>query len=553
MNRVIIVGGVAGGATAAARIRRLDEQVEIIMLERGEYISFANCGLPYYIGNIITERDDLLLWTATDFMKRYAVQVKTQTNVVAINPQDKTVTVIDQRTKEVSDYSYDKLLLAPGGEPIKPAIVGVDSPGVFSLRSLNDSDRIKAFINNNKPQSAVVVGGGFIGLEMAENLWENGIEVTIVELADQLLTPLDNDMVCDVHNYLRNKGIKILLSNELKSIKENDSGLSIELQNGSLETAMLIMAIGIRPESQLAKEAGLALNQRGGIIVNEKMQTSQPDIYAVGDAVEIKDFVSGNATMVPLAGPANRQARVAADNICGYRASYQGAQASAILKIFAMTVATTGINEKTAKQRGLDYDKVFLWSNSHATYYPGAQALRIKVIFEKNSGLILGAQIVGYAGVDKRCDVLATAIRAKMTARDLLDLELCYAPPYSSAKDPVNMVGYMIENILEGRVNNFHWQDITALQKRSDIVLLDVRDPAEVAKGAIAGFINIPLPDLRQHLDKLDKTKELYVMCYSGMRSYLANRILRQNGFKAYNLSGGYRLYQAINLDLSQR
>jgi len=549
MSKIIIVGGVAGGATAAARLRRLDERAEIIMFERGEHISFANCGLPYHIGRSIASRENLLLQTPESFRKRFNVDVRVQSEVVSIDREAKTVSVKNIQTGETYTESYDKLVLSPGGAPIRPPIEGINSERVFTLRNVADTDRIKAFIQAAHPQNAVVVGGGFIGIEMAENLSEAGLNVSVVELSDQVIAPLDGDMACDVHNHLRQKGILLYLNNGLQKIIEQNISLTVLLSNDALEADMVILAIGIEPESRLAKEAGLEVNAHGGIMVDRHMRTADPNVYAVGDAVEVNNFVTGQAAMVPLAGPANKQARVAADNICGIPSEYTGTQGSAVIKVFDMTAASTGVNEKTARRLGLNYDKAFLWLSGHAGYYPGSWPMSMKVIFEKGSGKILGAQIVGFDGVDKRCDVLATAIRAGMTAFDLTQLELCYAPPYSSAKDPVNMAGYAIENVLAGKVKNFHWNEVDALPRNGSVTLLDVRNPQEFTRGCIDGFINIPLDNLRERIGELDSSRPVYVNCHSGMRSYVAARILMQNGFDAYNLSGGYRLYSAIRRD----
>ena len=544
--KIIIIGGVAGGATAAARLRRLDEHAQIIMLERGEHISFANCGLPYHIGGIIEERGALLLQTPESFRRRFNVDVRVQNEALSIDRSAKTVKVKNTRNGETYTESYDKLILSPGGAPIKPQAEGIDSPRVFTLRNVADTDRIKAFIQERRPRRAIVVGGGFIGIEMAENLKEAGLDVSIIELSDQVIAPLDTDMACEVHSYLRKKGISLYLNNGLKKVTEQKEDLSAELSNITLETDMVILAIGVKPESSLALDAGLNINNRGGIVVDKHMRTSDPDIYAVGDAAETVDFVTGNAAMVPLAGPANKQGRIAAGNICGVPCEYSGTQGSAVIKVFEMTVAFTGINEKTARRLTLNYDKVFLWLGGHAGYYPGSRPMSMKVIFEKMSGKILGAQIVGFDGVDKRCDVLAVAIRAGMSAGDLVRLELCYAPPYSSAKDPVNMAGFVIENVLTGKVKNFHWHDVDSLPRDNSVTLLDVRNPDEFALGHIDGFINIPLDSLRERIGELDRSRTVYVNCHSGMRSYNAARILIQNGFNVYNLSGGYRLYNSI-------
>ncbi|MCL2139875.1 MAG: FAD-dependent oxidoreductase, partial [Treponema sp.] len=419
MNRVLIVGGVAGGATAAARLRRLDETAVIVMFERGEHISFANCGLPYHIGGIIPDREDLLLQTPVSFRSRFNVDVRVQSEVLSINREAKTVQVQNLKTAEVYTESYDRLILAPGGAPIKPPVEGINSQRVFTLRNVADVDRIKKYILADKPKSAAVAGGGFIGIEMAENLREAGLEVSIIELSNQVIAPIDRDMACDVHRHLRQHGVSLYLNNGLQKIKEKGAGLSVVLQNGTVEADMLILAIGVRAETALAKDAGLEIGGRGGIVTDKHMRTSDPAIYAVGDAVEVTDFITGQAAMIPLAGPANKQARIAADNICGIHSEYAGTQGSAVIKVFDMTVASTGINEKTAIRLAMDYDKVFLWLTGHAGYYPGSRPMSMKVIYGKGSGKILGAQIAGYDGVDKRCDILATAIRAGMTAADL--------------------------------------------------------------------------------------------------------------------------------------
>ena len=546
MGKIVIVGGVAGGATAAARLRRLDEYAEIIIFEQGEHISFANCGLPYYIGGSIAKRENLLLQTPESFNRRFHIDVRVHSEVLSIERGTKTVTVRNKQTGEIYAESYDTLVLSPGGVPIKPPIEGIDSERVFTLRNIADIDKIKAFIIENHPKTAAVIGGGFIGIEMAENLIEAGSDVYIVELSDQVIAPIDIDMACDVHRYLHQKGVSLLLNNGLQAIEECGDGLIVKLSNGELAADIVILAIGIRPENHLAKEAGLDIGERGGILTDKYMRTADPDIYAVGDAVETTDFVTGRPAMIPLAGPANKQARIAADNICGIDSEYSGTQGSAVIKVFDMTVASTGVSEKTAKRLKLNYDKVFLWLSGHASYYPGAKFMSMKVIFDKANGKILGAQIVGFDGVDKRCDVLAVAIRAGMTAYDLAKLELCYAPPYSSAKDPVNMAGYMIENMLTGKVMNYHWHDVDALPRDGNVTLLDVRNPGEVARGCADGFINIPLDSLRDRVGELDRNKPVYIVCQSGMRGYVAARILAQHGFMAYNLSGGYRLYDAV-------
>ncbi len=544
--KVVIVGGVAGGASAAARLRRLDESAEIIMFERGEYISFANCGLPYYIGGEITKKSALTLQTPQSFNARFNVDVRVNSEVTSIDPKAKTVTV---RSKDRGEYteSYDKLILSPGAAPIRPPMEGADNARVFTLRNIPDTIKIREYVEEEFPASAVVVGGGYIGVEMAENLKNAGVAVTIVELADHVIAPLDYDMACDVHRYLKEKGVGLILKNGVQAIKEEGGKLKLTLSDGEIETDMVIMAVGVRPDTALAKDAGLELNKRGAIVVNEHMLTSDPDIYAVGDAVEVTDFVTGEKAYIPLAGPANKQGRLAADNICGIPTTYKNTLGSAVLKIFDMTVATTGVNERAAKAAGLDYDKVYTYSNSHASYYPGSTGMSIKTLYEKGTGKILGAQIVGFDGVDKRCDVLATAIRAGMTAKDLTELELCYAPPFGSAKDPVNFVGYVIENTLAGRVKNFFWDDVAKLPRDGSVTLLDVRTDLERENGQyIEGFIHIPVDELRARAGELDKSKPVYIHCRTGLRSYVACCMLAGMGFDCYNLSGGWRLYESI-------
>ena len=544
--KVVVVGGVAGGASAAARLRRLDESAEIIMFERGEYISFANCGLPYYIGGEITDRAALTLQTPQSFHSRFHVDVRINSEVTAIDPKAKQVTVHSKDRGEYTE-SYDKLILSPGAAPIRPPMEGADNERVFTLRNIPDTYKIRGYVEEQHPKSAVVVGGGYIGVEMAENLKNAGVDVTIVELADHVIAPLDYDMACDVHRYLKEKGVGLILQNGVQSIREEGGALRLTLSDGEIDTDLVIMAVGVRPDTALAKEAGLELNRRGAIVVDEHMLTSDPDIYAVGDAVEVTDFVTGEKAYIPLAGPANKQGRIAADNICGIPTTYKNTQGSAVLKIFDMTVATTGVNERAAKAAGLDYDKVYTFSNSHASYYPGSTGMSIKTLYEKGTGKILGAQIVGFDGVDKRCDVLATAIRAGMTAKDLTELELCYAPPFGSAKDPVNFVGYVIENTLAGRVKNFFWDDVAKLPRDGSVTLLDVRTDLERENGQyIDGFIHIPVDELRERVGELDKSKPVYIHCRTGLRSYVACCMLAGLGFDCYNLSGGWRLYESI-------
>ncbi len=542
--KVVIVGGVAGGASAAARLRRLDEQAEIVMLERGEYISFANCGLPYYVGGEIAKKSALLLQTPESFHARFRVDVRTRTEAVAVDTTHKLVTVKNLATGETSQESYDRLILSPGAAPLRPPVPGFDNPRVFTLRNVPDTVRIKEFVEEEFPDSAVVVGGGYIGVEMAENLKKAGLAVTIVEMADHLIAPLDADMAAEVH---RSQGVDLRLNTEVKAVEEQADGkLKLALSQGELTTDMVLLAAGVRPDTALARQAGLKLNARGAIVVDEFMRTSAPGVYAVGDAVEITDFVTGQKGYVPLAGPANKQGRIAADNICGIPTTYKNTQGSSVLKIFDMTVAMTGANERAAKQAGLNCDKVFTFSQSHAGYYPGAHGMSVKTVYEKETGRILGCQIVGYDGVDKRCDVMAVAIRAGMTAFDLTELELCYAPPFGSAKDPVNFAGYVIENTLTGKVKNFHWHDVANLPRDGSVTLLDVRTPSERAAGHIEGFQHIPLDELRDRAGELPKEKPVYIHCHSGLRSYIACRLLTGLGYDCYNLSGGWRLYECV-------
>ncbi len=546
--KVLIVGGVAGGASAAARLRRLDEKAEIIMFERGEYISFANCGLPYYIGGEINKKSALTLQTPQSFNSRFNVDVRVWNEVTAIDAEKKQVTVHNVQTGEDYTESYDELILSPGAAPLVPKMDGVDDPRVFTLRNIPDTVKIRDYVEEEFPESAVVVGGGYIGVEMAENLKKAGLKVTIVELADHVIAPLDGDMAAEVHRYLRDQGVELMLGKAVQSMEDKGGKLTLHLSEGEIETDMVILSVGVRPDTALAQSAGLELNPKGAIVVNEHMQTSKEHIYAVGDAIEIVDFVTGKKGYVPLAGPANKQGRIAADNICGIKSSYKNTLGSSVLKIFDMTVAMTGVNERTAQAAGLDYDKVYTYSQSHASYYPGGHSISIKTLYEKGTGKILGAQLVGYDGVDKRCDVIATAIRAGMTAYDLTELELCYAPPFGSAKDPVNFVGYVIENTLTGKVKNFFWNDVEKLPRDGSVTLLDVRTPSEREVGHIPGFIHIPLDELRQRAGELPQDKPVYIHCHSGLRSYLACRMLTGLGYDCCNLSGGWRFYEiAVN------
>ena len=545
--KVVIVGGVAGGATAAARIRRLNEQAEIIVFERSGYISYANCGLPYYIGGVITDPEELTLQTPESFFSRFRVNMKVRHEVTAIHPEKKEVTVKNLETGEEFEESYDKLILSPGAKPTQPRLPGVGLNKLFTLRTVEDTFRIKAYISENHPKSAVLAGGGFISLELAENLRELGMEVTIVQRPKQLMNPFDPDMAAFIHSEMRRHGVKLALGHTVEGFEEKDGGVDVLLKDEApLHADMVVLAIGVSPDTQLAQDAGLELGVKGSIVVNDRMETSVPDIYAVGDAVQVKHFVTGQDVLLSLAGPANKQGRIAADNICGGDSHYTGSQGSSVIKVFDMTAATTGVNETNAKKAGLDVDTVILSPMSHAGYYPGGKVMTMKVVFEKETYRLLGAQIVGYEGVDKRIDVLATAIRAGIKATELKDLDLAYAPPYSSAKDPVNMAGFMIENIEKGVLKQWHLADVETLPRDGSVTLLDTRTVGEFAHGHMDGFSNIPVDELRERLGKLDKSKPVYVICQSGLRSYIACRILAGNGFECYNFSGGFRFYDAV-------
>lgn len=549
-KKVVIVGGVAGGASAAARLRRLDENAEIVMFEKGEFISFANCGLPYYVSGEIKEQSALTFQTPKSFNARFNVDVRILSEVIAINPDEKKVTVKKVVDGTTYEESYDELVLSMGADPIRPNIKGIESNKVFTIRNIPDTLRLKEYVDYKKPQRAVVVGGGFIGLEIAENIKAVGVDVTIVEMSNQVIAPIDYDMAAEVHCHLRSKGVKLMLNSALEEIEEKDNALEVTISGRKVETDMVVMAIGVKPESKMAIEAGIEVNSRGAIKVDSHMRTNIKNIYAIGDVIEITNFITKEKSYVPLAGPANKQGRIVADNICGLGTVYTGTQGSSVMKVFDITVASTGLNEKEAKRQGLDYGKVYTYSANHATYYPGASMMAIKTIYEKKTGKILGAQIVGRDGVDKRCDVYAVAIRANMTAYDLTNLELCYAPPYGSAKDPVNMAGYVIENTLTGKVEHICWEDLEAAKADENGILLDVRTEAEVANaGIIDGFINIPVDNLRARISELDKSKTIYITCQIGLRGYIAARILSQLGYKCKNFSGGYRFYKILEAD----
>ena len=548
--KVVIIGGVAGGATAAARLRRLDEQAEIVVFERSGYISYANCGLPYYIGGVIEDPEALTLQTPESFFTRFRVDMRVRHEVTALHPDRKTVSVKNLETGDEFEEVYDKLILSPGAKPAQPRLPGVGLEQLFTLRTVEDTFRIKDYINAHHPKSAVLAGGGFISLELAENLRELGMEVTIVQRPRQLMNPFDPDMAAFIHGEVRRHSIHLALGQTVEGFQEKDGGVDVLLKDAApLHTDMVVLAIGVTPDTALAKDAGLELGLKGSIVVNNRMETSVPDIYAVGDAVQVKHFVTGQDAVISLAGPANKQGRIAADNICGGDSRYQGSQGSSVIKVFDLTAAATGVNETNAKKAGLDVDTVVLSPMSHAGYYPGGKLMTVKVVFERETYRLLGAQLVGYEGVDKRIDVLATAIRAGMTAIQLKDLDLAYAPPYSSAKDPVNMAGFMVENLAKGIVKQFHTEDVGALPRDGSVTLLDTRTAEEYAGGHIEGFQNIPVDELRERLGEIEPGKPVYVICQSGLRSYIACRILAGYGYEVYNFAGGFRFYDAVTND----
>ena len=553
-KKVLIVGGVAGGASAAARLRRIDEKAEIIMFEKGSYISFANCGLPYYIGGAIKERKNLLVQTAEAMKARFNIDVRELSEVIKIDRQRKAVGVRSIKDGSIYEESYDVLVLSPGAFPIKPPIPGIDSPNIYTLRDIPDTDSIKTFLDEKKPQNAVVVGGGFIGLEMAENLHSAGLKVDIVEALDQVMAPLDYEMAAIVHNHIRSKGCGLHLKDGVKAFEPEGNRTAVVLQSGKrIPADMIILSIGVKPNITLAREAGLEIGVTGGIKVNEYLQTSDPNIYALGDAVEVTDYISGNPALIPLAGPANKQGRIVANNIAGRRETYKGTQGTAIAKVFDMAAASTGVNEKAlkklGKESGKDYITTITHSASHAGYYPGGSAMAIKLVYTPQ-GRVLGAQIAGYDGVDKRIDDIAIAVRHGMTVHDLQEFELAYAPPFSSAKDPVNMAGYVGSNVLNGDVKTAYWYEAMNADI-SRTFLLDVREPSEYQKGHIPNAVNIPLDQIRSRLKEIPRDKEIIVNCQVGLRSYIGARIMMQNGFdNVRNLSGGYKTYSAVEADM---
>ena len=545
--KVVIVGGVAGGATAAARIRRLDEQAQIVVFEKSHYVSYANCGLPYYIGGVIDDPAELTLQTPESFFSRFRVEMRVRHEVTAIHPERKTVSVTELESGRTFEESYDKLLLSPGARPTQPRLPGVGIEKVFTLRTVEDTFRIKAYIEKYHPKSAVLAGGGFISLELAENLRGQGMEFTIVQRPKQLMNPFDPDMAAFIHAEMRKHGVRLALGHTVEGFEEKAGGVDVLLKDEApLHADMVVLAIGVTPDTQIAKDAGLALGLKGSIVVNDRMETSAPDIYAVGDAVQVRHYVTGQDAVIALAGPANKQGRIAADSICGGDSRYPGSQGSSIIKVFDITAAVTGLNETNARKAGIDADKVILSPMSHAGYYPGGRLMTMKVVFEKGTYRLLGAQIVGYEFLDKRIDVLATAIHAGLSAVQLKELDLAYAPPYSSAKDPVNMAGFMVENIAEGMLRQFHAEDVPALPVDGSVTLLDTRTEEEYRQGHIAGFRNIPVDELRKRMDEIEPGKPVYVICQSGLRSYIACRILAGNGFDCYNFSGGFRFYDTV-------
>ena len=517
------------------------------MFERSGYVSYANCGLPYYIGGVIEAPQELTIQTPESFFERFRVDMRVRHEVTAIHPERKAVSVRNLTTGEEFEESYDKLLLSPGAKPTQPRLPGMGIKQLFTLRTVEDTFRIKTYIQEHQPKSAVLAGGGFIGLELAENLRKLGMEVTIVQRPKQLMNPFDADMAALLHNEVRRHGVKLALGHSVEGFEEKDGGVDVLLADAApLHADMVVLAIGVTPDSHLAKEAGLELGVRGSILVNDRMETSVPDIYAVGDAVQVKHFVTGEDTLIALAGPANKQGRIAADNICGGDSRYAGSQGSSVIQVFDLTAAVTGINETTAKRLGIQADTVVLSPMSHAGYYPGGKLMTMKVVFEPKTGRLLGAQIVGYDGVDKRIDVLATAIRAGLNGVQLKELDLAYAPPYSSAKDPVNMAGFMIENVTYGLVKQFHLEDVERLPRDGSVTLLDARTEEEFSQGHVDGFVNIPVDELRERLGEIAPGKPVYVICQSGLRSYIACRMLSGNGYECYNFSGGFGFYDAV-------
>ncbi len=544
-KRILIIGGNAGGASCAARSRRLSETAEIIIFEQGSFVSFANCGLPYYIGDVITDEKKLLVANVALFRDRFKIDVRLENEVMAINCEAMQITVKNRQTGAIYQESYDALVLATGAAPIIPPLAGIDLTGIFVVRTIPDSRQIRTWIADHQVKRAVVVGGGFIGLEMAENLVNRGIEVTLIESQSQVMSPLDPEMVVSVQETMRSHHVNLVLGDSVSKFERNDHGIAVTTKSGATHTAdIVILGIGVRPETALAKAAGLEIGDRGGIRVNEKMQTSDPKIWAVGDAVEVKDFVTGEWTLIPLAGPANRQGRIAADVICeACPSTFRGVQGTSVCGAFGLTIASTGVNEKTLKRLGWEYEKVYLHPIHHAGYFPNAKPIDLKLLFSKEDGRIFGAQAVGEEGVEKRIDAIAIAMQMGSTVFDLEEVELCYAPQFGSAKDPVNMAGMIAANVLRGDATLVHWEQLSNLDGR---LLLDVRNVDEFEAGNVQGAVNIPLPQLRDRLNELNPEQEIWVYCQVGQRGYYATRILSLNGFKAYNLSGGFKTFQAV-------
>ncbi|MDR0364781.1 MAG: FAD-dependent oxidoreductase [Bacteroidales bacterium] len=541
--KVIIVGGVAGGAGTATRLRRVDESAEIIIFEKGDYLSYANCGLPYYVGNTIADRNNLFVVPNQLFKSRFNIDVRKKQEVVRIDLKNKLVTVKKINNGETYQECFDKLVLSPGANPVPYPAKENDYKRVFTLRTVRDADRMKTFLQKYKVKHAVIVGGGFIGLEIAENLHQQGVNITLLELANQVMAPLDFSMASFVHQHLKSKGIELMLAKGVANFEEHNNGITVELTRGEkIETDMVVWSVGVRPDTKLAKEAGIELGTLGGIKVNDYMQTSHPDVYALGDAIEVLQPVINMPALIPLAGPANKQARIVADNVAfGNENIYKGSYGVAIAKVFDMTVASVGANAKMLIKAGIKYQSSYTQSFSHATYYPGAKPLVIKIIFDKESGKLYGAQVVGYEGVDKRIDMLAGIIEKGGTVTDLCELEQAYAPPYSSAKDPVNMAGFVADNILSGKVKVVHWRDVS----NQDAFILDVRNKQEFLKEHIEGAVNIPIDKLRNRLKELPKNKKIFIICAIGLRGYIACRLLSQSGFQdVANVSGGYNVYK---------
>lgn len=552
-KKIVIVGGVAGGASTAARLRRMDEKADIVVMERGSYISFANCGLPYYLGGVIQKRENLLVQTPEAMEARFNINIKIRNEVMDIDRSNQEVIVKDLEKGERYKEKYDYLVLSPGADPVIPPIKGLKEENVFTLRDIPDTDQINHFISQNKPESAVIIGGGFIGLEMAENLKSRNIEVSLVEMMDQVMNQMDYEMAAMIHNHMRAQEVNLYLDNGLKEVRHTKDYSEVRLEdNTKIKTDMIFLSIGIKPNVELAEKSGLEIGDTGAIKVNEYLQTSDSRIYAIGDAIEVTDIVTGKPSHIPLAGPANKQGRIVADNICGGNKKFKGTQGTAIAKIFDLEIASTGASEKSLKKAGIDYLTSYTNSNNHAGYYPGAVSMMIKLLFSPDSGKILGAQIVGRDKVDKNIDLLAAAVRNKMDIYDLQELESAYAPPFGSAKSPVNMAGFVAENILTEKMNVIYWNEINNINEET--IIVDVREKGETKLGKIEGSINIPLNRLRNNLDKLDKDKEIILYCAVGLRAYIGCRILKQNGFKKVkNLSGGYKLLQAVRDDKNEK